>query len=91
MIQRNYKEIVGEKERLIKDLENQRRLEIIEAENEKQQFMKEKIDSTNKLNKVKRTLANMSGEKEQSQNKVKSLDVLSNLIKANSIAKDTSS
>ncbi len=76
LIQKNYKKIVREKERIIKDLENERRLEIIEAQNEKQQFRKEKIDSTNKLNKVNRNLAVMSGEMEKSQNKVKSLEVI---------------
>ena len=76
LIQKNYKEIIREKDRIIKDLENQRRLDIIEAQNEKQQFRKEKIDSTNKLNKVKRNLAKMSGEMEQSQKKVKSLEVI---------------
>ncbi len=76
VIQKNYKEIIREKDRIIKDMENQRRLEIIEAQNEKEQFRKEKIDSTNKLNKVKRNLAKMSGEMEQSQNAVKSLEVI---------------
>ncbi len=76
LIKKNYKEIVREKDRIIKDLENQRRLEIIEAQNEKQQFIKENIDSTNKLAKVKRNLAKMSGEMTKSQNNVKSLEVI---------------
>ena len=76
LIKKNYKEKVREKDRIIKDLENQRRLEIIEAQNEKQHFIKEKIDSTNKLTKVKRNLAKMSGEMKKSQNKVKSLEVI---------------
>ncbi len=76
LIEKNYKEIVREKERIIKDLENQRRLEIIEAQNQKKQFMKEKIDSTKNLNKVKHNLAKINEEMEKSQNAVKSLEVI---------------
>ena len=76
LIEKNYKEIVREKERIIKDLKNQRRLEIIEAQNQKKQFMKEKIDSTMNLNKVKHNLAKINEEMEKSQNAVKSLEVI---------------